>query len=201
MKSSLFLAVVDSGKADGLMRSAKKAGSKGGTVLTARAITSSSLLCLLGLGDSRKEILLMMVDEPDLEQVWGALVGSKHFKGTAAAFNASWEAREPISTGEHTWDLLAVICNNGLGDDILTAVRRVEPVGGLIIDGRGTAQQEDVPFFWAHLVPEKELVLAFIPNGATQQVLTELSALKALQQEGSGIAFTLPALQVAVTKR
>ena len=54
MKSSLFFAVVDRGKADGLIRSAQKAGSRGGTILSARAVTSNSLLCLLGLGDSRK---------------------------------------------------------------------------------------------------------------------------------------------------
>lgn len=197
-KSSLLFAVVDEGKADGLMRSAKKAGSRGGTILTARSSASNSLLCLLGLGDSRKEILLTMVDEPAIDEVWDGLVNSKHFRGTAAAFNASWDGDFATAITEHEWDLLAVICNNGHGDDILAAIRKIQPVGGLIVDGRGTAQAGDIPFFWAHLVPEKELVFAFVPAHTTAVVLDAVAALKSLKSEGSGIAFTLAAERTTV---
>ncbi len=201
MKSSLFLAVVDAGKADGLMRSAKKAGSRGGTILTARSVASNSLLCLLGLGDSRKEILLMMVDEPLIEAVWNGLVSSKHFRGMVASFSASWDGSVGTPTVDHEWDLVAIICNNGFGDDIIAAVRKIQPVGGLIIDGRGTAQWGDLPFFWAHLVPEKELVLAFVPAASTDVVLDSVSSLKSFKDAGSGIAFTLAAERIAVKRR
>lgn len=200
MSSNLFLAVVDKGKADGLMRSAKKAGSRGGTILTARAIASNSLLCLLGLGDSRKEILLTLVDEAERQSVWDGLVNSKHFRGMAASFVASWEGPVDTQVVDQEWNLLAVICNNGLGDDILSAVRKIQPVGGLIVDGRGTAQLGDIPFFWAHLVPEKELVLAFVPATSTDAILQAVDKLKSLQAQGSGIAFTLPVVDIAVKK-
>lgn len=201
MKSSLLFAVVDSGKADGLMRSAKKAGSRGGTILTARAVASNSLLCLLGLGDSRKEILMTMVDEPLIEPVWDGLVSSKHFRGMAASFSASWDGSSNAPARDHEWDLLAIICNNGHGDDVIAAIRKIQPVGGLIIDGRGTAQWGDIPFFWAHLVPEKELVLAFVPAFSTDVVLDAVSALKSFRQEGSGIAFTLAAERIEVKQK
>ncbi len=201
MKSSLLLAVVDSGKADGLMRSAKKAGSRGGTILTARAVASSSLLCLLGLGDSRKEVLLTMVDEPLIESVWNGLISSKHLRGMAASFTASWDGSIEKTPVEHEWDLVAIICNNGHGDDIIAAMRKIQRVGGLLIDGRGTAQWGDVPFFWAHLVPEKELVLAFVPATATDMVLDAVASLKSMKSEGSGIAFTLAAQRVEVKRK
>lgn len=201
MKSSLFFAVVDEGKADGLMRSVKKGGGRGGTILTARASASNSLLCLLGLGDSRKEILLSVVDEPLIEPVWDSLVNSKHFRGTAASFAASWEGTAEERVGEHEWDLVAIICNNGHGDDILAAVRKIQPVGGLIVDGRGTAQMWDIPFFWAHLVPEKELVLVFVPAHSTDVVLDAVAGLKSFREKGSGIAFTLAAQRTEVKRK
>jgi len=201
MKSSLFLAVVDRGKADGLMRSAKKAGSRGGTILSARAVTSNSLLCLLGLGDSRKEILMTMVDDTLIDPVWNGLVLSKHFRGMAASFSASWDGSVGEMPGRHEWDLVAVICNNGHGDDVIAAIRKIVPVGGLIIDGRGTAQWGDIPFFWAHLVPEKELVLAFVPASSTEAVLSAVSGLKSFIEEGSGIAFTLAAERIEVKRK
>lgn len=201
MKSSLFFAVVDEGKADGLMRSVKKGGGRGGTILTARASASNSLLCLLGLGDSRKEILLSMVDEPLIEPVWNSLVNSKHFRGTAASFAASWDGPSEEPEGEHEWDLITIICNHGHGDDILAAVRKIQPVGGLIVDGRGTAQTWDIPFFWAHLVPEKEVVFVFVPAHATDVVLDAVSSLKSFKEEGSGIAFTLAAQRTEVRQK
>ncbi len=196
--SSLILAAVERGKADGLMRSAKKAGSRGGTIVTARSVTSNSLLCVLGLGERSRELLVMMVDEDQYQPVWDAVVDSKHFsRGVASSFNASWDASSSSKAiEEREWDLLGVICNHGSSDDVLATIRKTASVGALVIEGRGTARGGDIPFFWAHLVAEKEVVLSFVPAARTASVVEALEQEKHLQRAGSGVAFSLPVKEI-----
>jgi DNA-binding protein YbaB len=73
MRNTLLFAIVEEGKSDALMQVAKKAGSTGGTILTVRGTASSSLLCILGLGDSHKEILMTMVSDAVKDAVFKAI--------------------------------------------------------------------------------------------------------------------------------
>lgn len=201
MKHSLLVAIVDRGKAEGLMASAKRAGSPGGTILTARAVDSNMVLNFLGLDEVRKEILLMMVSEKEKKPVWDAIVESKYCKGIVASFAASWDASSSLAPSTSEWDMVAVICNHGYGDDVLAAMRRIGHVGGFIIEGRGTAHEEDTPFFWVNLVPEKELVLSFVHAESTEEILEAIAALKILQPQGSGIAFSFKAEELITKPR
>ncbi len=189
MNSTLLLAITEAGKADMLMNIAKKAGSTGGTVLNARGTASSSLLCALGLGDSHKELLLTLVSDETKEQVYAALSHAPHAKGLVSAI--------PTSLSDQTkgpaegWDLVHIICPNGYGDEIMAAARKAGAGGGTIVEGRGTAKEDDIAFFGSTLVSEKELVLIFLKKGLADNVLQAVSKLPCMQLKGSGIAFTL----------
>jgi len=85
MRNTLLFAIVEEGKSDALMQVAKKAGSTGGTILTGRGTASSSLLCILGLGDSHKEILMTMVSDAVKDEVFKAICNDHHVHGVLAA--------------------------------------------------------------------------------------------------------------------
>ncbi|MEA4858841.1 MAG: hypothetical protein VB127_00045 [Sphaerochaeta sp.] len=111
MNSTLLLAITESGKADMLMSIAKKAGSTGGTVLNARGTASSSLLCVLGLGDSHKEILLTLVSDETKDAVFTAISHAPHIKGLVSAIPTT--RSEQQKTSAEGWDLVNIICTKG----------------------------------------------------------------------------------------
>ncbi|MGH0053947.1 MAG: P-II family nitrogen regulator [Sphaerochaetaceae bacterium] len=197
--NSLLLAIVDAGKAEALMQLAKESGSNGGTILRGRGTAPNSLLCLLGLGDSSKEILLSLVEEAVEPAVWKALALSHHTKGLLAAIPVS-EERRPFLPNTCEWDLVYSICSSGYADDIMAAARKAGAGGGTILEGRGTATNNDIAFFSAPLVPEKELLLILLKREQTEAVLSSIAKLSFLQERGSGIAFSVPIQKVAVLK-
>ncbi|MEA4858842.1 MAG: P-II family nitrogen regulator [Sphaerochaeta sp.] len=72
----------------------------------------------------------------------------------------------------------------------MAAARKAGAGGGTIVDGRGTAKEDDIAFFGATLVAEKELLLIFLRKAVSDAVLQSVSKLPCMQQKGSGIAFT-----------
>ena len=58
----LFL-VMERGKAEKAMEILRNNGSLGGTVINARGTASSSLLSILGFGDTRRDVILSMMEE------------------------------------------------------------------------------------------------------------------------------------------
>ena len=55
----LFVIIVDFGKATKVIHLAKELGVTGGTILLGKGTVRSSILSLLGLNESRKEVVLM----------------------------------------------------------------------------------------------------------------------------------------------
>lgn len=193
MNSTLVYAIVDQGKAELMMNTAKAAGSTGGTILFARGTASSSLLCMLGLGDSSKEILMTLVSDEILGTVWDALASVKGVRGILASTPAYRLPEEQVAEVRMPlpYDLIQIVCNSGFSDDIMSAARKAGAGGGTIIEGRGTSNSDDVLFFGSNLVPEKELLLILLEREKTDAVFSAIQNLGCLQEKGSGIAFSV----------
>lgn len=196
MRNTLLFAIVEEGKADVLMQVAKKAGSTGGTILTGRGTASSSLLCILGLGDSHKEILMTVINDAVKDAVFKAISNDRHVHGVLAAVPASWDGEASPAPKTAEWDLINVICTSGYADDIMTAARKAGASGGTIVNGRGTAKSDDIAFYGSTLVPEKELLMMFVKREHTDRILASIAQLSCMQNPGSGIAFTLAVQEV-----
>ena len=199
MKSTLVLSIVGKGEAEKLMNIAKKAGSPGGSILRGRGTATNSLMSLLCLNDIRKEILVTLVFEEQYEAVFEAIRNAKHIHGLCASISTkrSYVSRKlHISEGERTmnsdWELIQVICNSGYAEDVMDVARKAGAGGGTIIDGRGTSKPDDLTFFGASLVPEKEVLLILVENNISEKILNAITAIPLMQEEGNGIAFTLP---------
>lgn len=191
MKKTLIFAIVDEGKANRLMKAAKAAGSRGGTILTGHGSGASGLLSLLGLTDLHREILLTIVDDSIKDAVWEALSKCKIRKAllTSIPLKGDDHTNKPIET---TLSMICVICTSGYGWDILHAARKVGVGGGTIVDGRGTANPEDVAFHGSYLVPEKEVLFMIAENEIIDGAIRSISKVPGLSKPGNGIVFTIP---------
>ncbi len=199
MKSTLILSIVGKGEAEKLMTIAKKAGSPGGTILRGKGLGSSSLLSILCLGESRKEILMTLVFDEQYDAVFEAIRSAKHIHGVCASLSSSrsfvnrtMHTTKGVQTMQSDWELIQVICNSGYAEDVMDVARKAGAGGGTIIDGRGTSKPDDLKFFGASLVPEKELLLILIEREKSEKILGAITAIPFMQEEGNGIAFTMP---------
>jgi nitrogen regulatory protein PII len=116
-----------------------------------------------------------------------------------AAVPASRDEDHPI-VKSNTWDLVYIICASGFADDIMAAARKAGAKGGTIFEGRGTATADDIAFFSASLVPEKEMLMILLHHTERDSVLEAVSKLPFLQERGSGIAFSVPVQKVAALR-
>ncbi len=79
----LIVSVVPKNSAEIVTAVANKAGAAGGSVLLGRGTASNSIIQLLGLGDTSKEIVLTIVEKGIASDVMSAISGAvaekKHF--------------------------------------------------------------------------------------------------------------------------
>ena len=202
----LLLSIVQAGLGETLVAQTKAAGARGGTILLGKGVTDNTLLHMLGLGDSEKELVLTLLAEREVEPVLETL---HHFRrnkrlvcGIAVLLDVpnilshTMQTEESAQTPEkrrstmdspHT--LITCIVNKGTADEVMDAARKAGATGGTILSARGTGKEEDVKFFGVQLVPEKEMLLVLVGSGLTGKVLDAIRTVPCLSEPGSGIAF------------
>ncbi len=208
LHGKLLLSIVQEGLGEELVSTAKKAGARGGTILLGRGTADNSILRLLGIGDTEKEIVLIILDEREVEPVLAELGNFRRNKRLACGAGMlidipqilrhtlsplsqdttqAHEKRSKTMDSPHT--LITCIVNRGAADEVMDAARKAGATGGTILNARGTGKEEDVKFFGVQLVPEKEMLLILVGSGQTGAVLDAIRKVPYLAQPGSGIAF------------
>lgn len=204
----LLACIVDRGHGDRLMQLCKKTGAQGGTTLLGRGTGSSTLLQMLGLSDSRKELVLTLVPQDTAKDITNALQHApwvqKKVRGVLfqidvlalhKASTAASMARKDMSmndTASPSHELITVIVNAGYAEDVMAHARRAGATGGTILHGRGTAKEEDSTFFGLTIVPEKDIVLIISKAENAPALLEAVRSAECLQEQGMGIAFCTP---------
>jgi len=194
MKHYTLMGIVNKGQAQGLMAAARKAGAPGGTIVLAKGTATSSVLAMLGIGDSRKEILLCVISKEDKNKILDAISSVEKTKGVVALLDCyrDLDDAEDEEMEENKWTMIEVICADGMSDDIMATARKAGAKGGTVISGRGTGTEEDVKFFGVPLVPEKEVLMIIADNERAQAVYNAISGMETLKKKGMGILFALP---------
>ncbi len=181
----LMFAVVSLGQSERFMDIAKKAGSTGGTVIPAKGTASSAFLRLLGLGDTSKEIVLMVTEKGLANGIIDSVRADGHVQGVAALLGSKGE-----DDMETKWKMITIIVNTGYADDIMDAARKAGANGGTVTHARGTASPDDAKFLGVPIVPEKEMIMILCDSEKTDDIVKAISSLKCLDEPGIGIMFT-----------
>ena len=205
MNNRLIVCIVPHGRGDLVAGAARDAGAGGGTILMGRGTAANSILQLLGLGDTWKDVTVNVVPKavaPGVQEAIRLAADGerKHFgvmfSVDVAAFARSGDAARAPRGGtvmdNGGYRLISVIVNKGYAEDAMAAARKAGAGGGTILGARGTANEEDARFFGVRLVPEKELLLVLVADDVADAVFAAIRALPCFAEKGAGIEFSVP---------
>lgn len=196
----MIISIVPHDKGESLTKAAMNSGCTGGTVLMGRSLANSNFGAILGIGESTKDLIYMVVDSDKKNQIVEAIVNSSKNKkkGFGQLFTLDIEnliKAGAVSGGENTMsteptnDMITVIVNKGYADDVMFAARKAGATGGTVINARGTAREDDEKFFGMHIVPEKDMLIIVVSHDKKESVMQAVSQVKCLKEPGMGIAF------------
>ena len=187
-RNGMLFLVVGKGMAEKAMDILRSKGALGGTVLNARGTASSSLLSILGFGDSKREVILSAMERIVWEESKKDVVDLKA-KGIAAFLGGE--------KMDNKWTMIEVICEMGYADDIMAEARKAGASGGTVIKGHGTAKDDDVKFFGYPITSEKEVLVIVETNEKADKITKAIESLPMLSKKGKAVVFTLPVTSFA----
>lgn len=206
MNYEMIMCIVPRGFAGLITDSARNAGARGCTVLSGRGTATSRILQILGIGETEKEIVLIVTDSQTAPGIKSSIkdsakskthfgilfsIGTGNFSKATENIGTDTKGND-METQDSSSRLITVIVNKDLAEDAMEAARKAGAKGGTILDARGTAREDDAKFFGVKLVPEKELLFILIDADKEKAVLEAIKALPCLSEKGSGIEFSLP---------
>ena len=206
MSYKLLVSIVPHDSGELISDAAKTAGAGGGTIVMGRGTASNGVLQLLGLGDTMKDIVYIVLEDDKLEAVRSAIISAaevkKHFgvlfaldvgsfakAGNPGAINKT-ESKGGKTMATSTYQMINVIVNKGYAEDAMDAARKAGAGGGTIIGARGTAKEGDAAFFGMKIVPEKEMLMILVPQDKKDAIVQAVSSLACFEKAGSGIIFS-----------
>ena len=184
LKNNLLIAIVNRGHAERFFAIARKEGASGGTIIPAKGTASNSILAALGLGDTSKEIVLILLDETLAHNIINSIRKEDKIQGVVALLG------EEENNMDNKWKMITVIVNTGYADDIMDAARKAGATGGTVTHARGTGTAEDAHFLGVTIVPEKEMIMILAESDKSQAIVDAISSLKCLDEPGIGIIYT-----------
>ncbi|MCR5288658.1 MAG: transcriptional regulator [Treponema sp.] len=200
----LLVSIVPHNCGEFISNVANKAGASGGTIVMGRGTAATTVLQMLGLGETSKDIVYIVVDTAKKQDIVSAIVTSceakkKHFGilfsiDTFTFVKSGTEVGgvEDMSLEQKSHQMITIIVNKGYAEDVMAAARKAGAGGGTIINARGTAREDDATFFGVSIVPEKEMVLILTEREKVSAILESVKNLACLSEPGSGIAYCTP---------
>lgn len=201
----LLVVIVDFGKATKIIHLAKELGATGGTILLGKGTVKSSILSLLGLNESRKEIILMGIENTLDERIHEELRHRLHLDkpNHGVVFSIPLKKIIGIDLGRHNlkfveegenemkYEAIFTIVNRGMSDQVIEAATKAGSTGGTVIHGRGSGTEEITKLFNLEIEPEKDIILILSKVGNTEAIVDSIKHSIDAEQRGKGIIFVL----------
>lgn len=205
MGYKLLISIVPHDSGELIANAAKSAGAGGGTITMGRGTASNGVLQLLGLGDTSKDIVYIIIKENLKEAVYNEIIKASEKKshfGVIFTLNTPDFIRaghldeksdgakgEETMKNEKNYQMINIIVNKGFAEDAMAAARKAGAGGGTIIGARGTAKEGDAAFFGMKIVPEKEMLMILVPAEKKNDIVSAITELPCFAEAGSGIIF------------
>lgn len=186
VKGDLLFTIVDKGQGEHFVELARDCGAQGATIFPAKGSATSSILRMLGLGDTSKDVVLIIAENKIAQKVIAAAEEDNKITGVCAVLGNSGEKKM-----NKTWKMITVIVNAGYSEDIMETARKAGATGGTISHARGTAPEgHEEHFMGITVVPEKEMILILCESEKTDEIVSAISSMECLSDPGMGIIFT-----------
>ena len=205
MGYKLLISIVPHDSGELIANAAKSAGAGGGTITMGRGTASNGVLQLLGLGDTSKDIVYIIIKENLKEAVYNEIIKASEKKSHFGVIftldtpdfiraghldeKSDGAKGEEIMKNEKNYQMINIIVNKGYAEDAMAAARKAGAGGGTIIGARGTAKEGDAAFFGMKIVPEKEMLMILVPAEKKNDIVSAITELPCFAEAGSGIIF------------
>lgn len=182
----LLLTIINRGQGDRFVELARSCGATGATVYPAKGTATSSILRMLGLGDTSKDVVLILADKTTSDAICKKAGEDSRIQGISAVLECGGD-----NNMADTWKMITVIVNDGFADDIMETARRAGATGGTISRARGTAPEgQEERFMGITIVPEKEMVMILCESEKEKAIVDAISTMECFKEPGVGILYT-----------
>lgn len=202
MQYKFIVCIVPHNYGELLVKKACENGANGATIIMGKGTASNNVLQLLGLGETWKDIVYIIVKANVVENVKKSIIenipqkahfGVMFIQETLSFIKAGKIDENEKSEGkidmQNEYEMINLIVNKGYADDAMAAARKAGASGGTIICAKGTAKEGDEKFFGIDIVPEKEMLMILVPIDKKNEIMESIKALSCFQKKGSGIIF------------
>lgn len=199
----LACVIVEYGKGSKILKSAKAKGFSGGTVLIGRGTLGNKILSLMGLGEAKKEIILLVGDRQKARYVLDKIndefkLGKPH-SGIAfttpisEVFGTKYITCEndyqERKIEENMYKIITTIVDKGIGEDVISAADKAGSKGGTIINARGAGVHETSKVFSMEIEPEKEVVIILAESDQTDKIVDSIRKDLKIDEPGKGVIY------------
>lgn len=201
--NSVFVAIVNRGKANSLLRVAQENGATGGTIFLGEGTMPSRWLDRLGINQTQKEVLFAAVPKDAHLKLLSVLRNEfklhKRYKGIA--FSMPFRRWLPeskrldgdVSThGPPPYICLMTVLEKGQWEDCMRIARAAGAQGGTVIHGRGIGLQNDEFYVPLTIEPQKDIVMIVTKRETAYAIRAAIYNVMELNKPGRGIIFSLP---------
>lgn len=185
VNGQLLLTILNHGQGDHFVELARGCGASGATVFPAKGTATSSVLRVLGLGDTSKDVVMIVASKTVIEKTVKAAEKEEKLNGICAVLGSGDKKMSK------NWKMITVIVNAGYAEDVMEAARKAGATGGTITHARGTAPKgHEEHFMGITIVPEKEMVFILGDEEKAEAIVKSIKSLECLKEPGMGIIYT-----------
>ena len=194
---AMLYSFLEKKRSNTLMDEYKKLGFSGGTFTFGNGAATSMLWRLVGFEGPERAVLINLVDKKMLEEYKeheDEIKKKVYFQSALVPLDRE-AVSEVLNKEEILMDDLSfvqVICNKGFALEIMEKARSLGAEGGTILQGKGTAREEDEVFFGHKLVKEKEILLIIVSSQVEKKVVDGIENMECMKGDGAGIVYALP---------
>lgn len=201
-ENSAIVSVLKRGKASKMLKTLKKNGVKGGTIVYGEGTANSDLLKLIDYDHVHKEVLFSVVHRDDEEHLLKLLDDRFELSKPNHGIVFTIPLKEVITnkgkcprteTKESTqmnYEVIFVVVDNHRGDEVVDIANSYGAKGATIIHGRGSGVHEKGSIFNITIEPEKEVVMILVKEDIHAEILEGLSKELKIDEPGNGIIFS-----------
>ena len=175
----------------------------GATIISGNGSVPSFFLNLLGLDSVKKELMLIVSPEDEIEKIHDAFYSKYNLakKGSGICFSLPLSRtlgvsylmgkEESENKGDQVmFELAVIIVDRDKGEEIVEHARLGGATGATILHGRGSGAHKHEKFFNLNIEPEKEIILFVLEKSKIAGVLKALEKVIDFNKPNSGIFFT-----------
>ena len=203
LNAELITVIVNQGWGSRILKSAKKSGAKGGSIILGKGTVRSKFFDFIGLNELHKEVLYLIAEKNEAFRILAELNQEIEFakRGHGIAYSTSVcqivgsknvvcaNLDEEGEREQLNYQVITIIVDKGRAELAIEAAEAAGSKGGTILNARGAGIHEVSRVFAMDVEPEKEVVLILSEASSTDAIIESISRKLNIGERGNGIIF------------